>query len=361
MTLSPLSALQSLLAHQRVALIDGAVGTELERRGVSITGSKLWSAQLLITNPTIISNIHKEYYAAGADIVCTTTYQASVEGFLDAGVSRADCGALFVKAVELADAARCAFWEEHTHAAAADPSSVSTQPRHRPLVAYSCGAYGASLADGSEYSGAYADMVTEEQLMAFHKARLDPVRGHPAVDMIAFETIPCLKEVRAIVRLLDIEDYGVPAMVSLQCRDSATTARGEDVATELVPVLAGCRAVAAFGFNCVAPERVPALLTAARGALEATAVAAGAGAGDHPAPLLLCYPNSGEGWDTSLKCWTEAQATPGLLGAGLQGASGPETFATQAEGWVAAGARLVGGCCRTTPAHIAELRRRLLG
>lgn len=65
--------------------------------------------------------------------------------------------------------------------------------RHRPLVAYSCGAYGASLADGSEFSGGYCDHMTEEQLMDFHRSRLDPVKGHPAIDMLAFETIPCLK------------------------------------------------------------------------------------------------------------------------------------------------------------------------
>jgi homocysteine S-methyltransferase len=310
-------------------------------------------------------------------------------------VSGADSDALFVKAVELADAARCAFWEEHSarlaagsgpggggacsaataaahgrvgsgHAAAADDESAPsvsartqrTQQRHRPLVAYSCGAYGACMADGSEYSGAYADTMTEEQLMAFHKSRLDPVKGHPAIDVIAFETIPCLKEVRAIVRLLDTESYGVPAWVSVQCRDGTSTARGEDVAREVVPLLANCASVAALGFNCCAPERLSSLLTSAGGALAA---AAAAGACDHPHPVLLCYPNSGEGWDTSLQCWTEAPGAPGLPGAGLQGVSGPGAFAAAAEGWVSAGARLVGGCCRTTPAHTAELRRRLLG
>ena len=42
-------------------------------------------------------------------------------------------------------------------------------------------------------AGAYADSMTVEQLMRFHQTRLDPVKGHPAIDVLAFETVPCLK------------------------------------------------------------------------------------------------------------------------------------------------------------------------
>ena len=149
---------------------------------LQINDSKLWSAKLLIQDPETLRQIHADYFRAGADVCTTATYQASVQGFLEEpGIVPADIGGLFVRAVELCDAARRAFWDEHTskyeHCADNSPPMSSQSPddmvptsapsvelhgqslfvrgRHRPLVAYSCGAYGASLADGSEFSGNY--------------------------------------------------------------------------------------------------------------------------------------------------------------------------------------------------------------
>ncbi len=148
------SALGSLLLSQRVIVLDGATGTELERRGVAINDSKLWSAKLLLTDEGrgALQDVHAAYYEAGADICTTATYQANLTGFLDEGVSPADVGPLFVQGVELCDAARRAFWARECGRREEEADSASA-PRRRPLVAYSCGAYGASLADGSEFTG----------------------------------------------------------------------------------------------------------------------------------------------------------------------------------------------------------------
>ncbi len=70
-----------------------------------------------------------------------------------------------------------------------------------------------------------------------------------------------------------------------------------------------------------------------------------------PPPLLLCYPNSGEQWEPEHRCWVPDST----------GGSSPAGFAAQARAWVRAGAAAVGGCCRTGPQHIAELRRVLNG
>lgn len=80
------SSLQSLLSSQAAVITDGALGTELERRGITISSGKLWSAQLLITDPGVLADIHADYYAAGADICATATYQASMQGFAGEGV-----------------------------------------------------------------------------------------------------------------------------------------------------------------------------------------------------------------------------------------------------------------------------------
>jgi homocysteine S-methyltransferase len=60
---------------------------------------------------------------------------------------------------------------------------------------------------------------------------------------------------------------------------------------------------------------------------------------------LLCYPNSGERWDAGARCWVEG--------------TGVTDFAEPARRWYAAGARLIGGCCRTTPADIATIAHSL--
>lgn len=283
-----------------------------------------------------------------------------MSGFEAEGASAADAAQLFVKAIELCDAARNQFWEEHIQGAAGDGEDAagestgqckggqswqgSSARRQRPLVAYSCGAYGASLADGSEFTGSYADSMTVEQLMAFHLSRLQPVKGHPAIDLLAFETVPCLKEAEAIVRLLDTERFGVPAWISFSCRDGSSTNHGESFTGQCAALAARCPAVVALGVNCTAPKHVPALLHGASQTLDAEAHAHGG-----RRPVLLCYPNSGEGWDVEGRCWVP-----------LPGLSEPEGFAAQARDWVQAGARIVGGCCRTTPAHITQLRKVLL-
>ena len=71
--------LDDLLARQRVVLLDGGLATELERRGADLD-DPLWSARLLLDAPDLIRQVHVDYYAAGADIATTASYQASFEG-----------------------------------------------------------------------------------------------------------------------------------------------------------------------------------------------------------------------------------------------------------------------------------------
>lgn len=239
-----------------------------------------------------------------------------------------------------------------------------------PLVAFSCGSYGAYLADGSEFRGDYADSVSTEQLMDFHRARLEPVRGRSEIDLLAFETVPCLKEAVAIVRLLREERYGKPAWVSFSCKDEVHTCHGESLAEECVPVLleAGREMVFAMGVNCTAPRHVGKLLEGARAALNVRQGLHGAGGeqgeegtgregrqgeqGQEAGLLLLTYPNSGEEWDGKHKCWRRD----------ADDVAAPERYAQAAAGWVRqGGAALVGGCCRTGPEHVRQLRRALCG
>ena len=90
------------------------------------------------------------------------------------------------------------------------------------------------------------------------------------MDLLAFETVPCAAEVRAISRLLRTEGAcgGLPAWVSCSCRDQATVSGGQSLAGECLPAALDARAVAAFGVNCTAPRFVAPLLRVRIKAIE---------------------------------------------------------------------------------------------
>ena len=196
-------------------------------------------------------------------------------------------------------------------------------------MAASVGPYGATLADGSEYTGAYAGMAGGRAAPRFHAPRLEVLAG-TGPDVLACETIPCLAEAEAV--LAEVAGLGVPAWLSLTTvpgPDGAPLTRRGEPAAEAFAMAAQVPAVVAVGVNCLHPAHVPA---AVRCAVEATGAAV----------PVLAYPNSGESWDAAARRWTGA-------------ARGSDAAGFDVEAWTAAGARLVGGCCRVGPDGIAEM------
>lgn len=171
------------------------------------------------------------------------------------------------------------------------------------LVAASVGPYGAYLADGSEYRGQYG--LTGAELAAFHRERL-----------------AILMEAEALADCLAPYPPGC-AWLSFSCGDGRHTCGGDD-AGDCAAFLDGVPQIAAVGVNCTAPAHVALLLARMHRCTEKP---------------LIAYPNSGEVYDTARRCWTGA----------------PVDFTALLPQWLAAGARLVGGCCRTTPETIRRL------
>jgi homocysteine S-methyltransferase len=298
----------TILAHYPVIVVDGALATELERRGCDLH-DPLWSAKVLIESPELIRQLHLDYFRAGADCAITASYQATIEGFTRRGLSEADAIELIQLSVRLAVEVRDEFWR--------DPANRANRPR--PFVAASVGPYGAFLADGSEYRGDYG--LTEQELMDFHRPRLAAlVAAGP--DMLACETIPSLVEAQALARLL-AEFPEMTAWICFSCRDGVHISHGERLA-DCVAWLEGYPQITAVGVNCTAPRHLPDLIRAARAATS---------------KAIVVYPNSGERYQASDNSWHgEAEA-----------------FGVEAHHWYSCGARLIGGCCRTTPSDIAEL------
>ena len=189
-----------ILKGRGFLVLDGGLASEIERRGVAIAGDPLWSARLLLDNPSLLEDIHLAYAQAGADILTTATYQASLPGLTAAGLSAIESRAVLAKAVHLAQRVG-ARWAQ----------SCGVKP---PLVAASIGPYGAYLADGSEYTGAYTqDKAT---LRAFHEKRIE-VLSESGADILACESIPSLAEGEVLLDLLAayLAAYPTPAVLAL--------------------------------------------------------------------------------------------------------------------------------------------------
>jgi homocysteine S-methyltransferase len=305
-----MNPIDEILAYHDVMILDGALATELERRGRDLR-DPLWSAKVLIEAPALIKQVHADYFAAGADCAITATYQATFEGFARRGLSETRSVELMRLAVRLAVEARDEFRASTAHRAG----------RPRPVVAASIGSFGAYLADGSEYIGDYG--LSEDELMAFHRPRMAVIAASGA-DILACETIPCMVEARALARLL-AEFPAASAWLSFSARDGGRTCHGEGLA-ECAAWLDHFEQIAAVGVNCTAPKYIPDAIGAMRSTTKK--------------PILV-YPNSGETYRADDNQW--------------MGAAEIQSFAEQARTGHERGARIIGGCCRTTPAEIVAI------
>ena len=291
-------------------VLDGGLATELEKAGFDL-GHPLWSARLLATAPEAIARVHRAYLEAGSDCITAASYQATVAGFERYGFSRDDALALLRRSVTLALEVRDRFWADERNRAG----------RAWPLVAASVGPYGAFLANGAEYTGDYD--LDEAGLREFHRERLALLSASGA-DLLACETIPSAAEARALGALL-AATQGVPAWVSFSCRDAARLRDGTPL-EECVRLLDPLPRVVAIGVNCTPPEHVEDLLRIAARATRKP---------------LVAYPNSGEVFDPARKTW--------------HGYATRERWGELGLRWHAAGARLIGGCCRTGLDEIRSL------
>jgi len=291
-------------AAPELLVLDGGLSTALEERGADLSGS-LWTARLLGEEPERIAAAHRAFYLAGARVATTASYQSSIEGLVAAGYDAATARGLITRSVTLAREAREQLAETHSGL----------------LVAASVGPYGAFLADGSEYTGRYG--VGAARLRDFHGPRLE-LLAEAGPDLLAVETIPDLEEAEVLVDLL--AEVDLPAWVTYTVR-GATTAAGQPLA-DAFAVLADRPGVVATGVNCSDQSDVA-------GAVRAAVAATGLPA--------VAYPNRGGSWDAEAKQWSYGDALDLDL----------------VEGWVAAGAQWIGGCCGTGPCDIARLASRL--
>ncbi|KAG1940941.1 Homocysteine S-methyltransferase family protein [Pimephales promelas] len=226
-------------------------------------GDPLWSARLLHTNPQAIKDAHYRFLQSGSDVITTATYQATIEGFVKyLGLRPEEAQQMMMSGVQLAK------------------ETVREFMSHSPKSG-SVGPYGAFLHDGSEYTGAYEDKMTLEELKDWHRPQIQCLVKAGA-DLVAMETIPGLKEAEALVEVLK-EFPEIKAWLSFSCKDIHNISSGRSF-SEAVQVACRSTQLLAVGVNCCPASLVKPLLESAKSHKKADL-------------SWVVYPNSGEKWD----------------------------------------------------------------
>lgn len=274
----------------------------------SIEGDPLWISRLIVTNPDALKKTQIDILKAGVDFLLTMTYQSSIDGYMKQfGLSEEKSYEYMKGNVQETLNA----WTEYV--------KVDSTTK-KPSICGSIGSYGAYLHDGSEYTGAFSDNVTKQQLKEFHRPRFDAlIEG--GSDFIAFETIPCKKEAEVLIELLS-EHPEKQGWISFSCRDDGQSIssgeRFKDVAKycyDLNP-----KQLIAVGVNCLQPVIVESLI---KGMNDQRT--------ENPIPLIV-YPNSGEMYTQEIGYIGKELCTP---------------IETYVKTWLDLGVKIIGCCCRT--------------
>ena len=288
-------------------LLDGGLSNELEKHGHDLNHN-LWSARILEKEPEAIVEAHLSYLRSGAQCITTSSYQATIQGFMAIGFDRAKAEKYILKSIQLAEEA-------------IERLMKTGFKGSKPLIAASIGPYGAYLADGSEYTGNYG--VSDEELREFHVSRIRLLDSSNA-DFFACETIPSYQEAKVLAEILTKTKKS--AWISFSCKDELHINDGTPI-VECATLLADHPNVFAVGVNCTAPKYVS-------GLIKALKTSSGS-------KKIVVYPNSGEAYNADSKTWL--------------GMSDHNSFALMAKEWAVLGADMIGGCCRIGPEHIKSI------
>ncbi|KAL0348882.1 UNVERIFIED_CONTAM: Homocysteine S-methyltransferase 2 [Sesamum angustifolium] len=288
--------------------------------------------------------VHLDYLEAGANIIISASYQATLQGFEAKGLSRKEGEALLEKSVKIACEARHIYYDRATKGSWDISGDVLTRKEHPVLVAASVGSYGAYLADGSEYSGIYGDNIGLETLKDFHRRRVQ-VLVESGADLIAFETIPNKLEAMAYAELLEEEAVNIPAWFSFSSKDGINVVSG-DLIQDCALIADSCEQVIAVGVNCTPKIHSWADPINPNGRnlqwflpfVRCLVYCFGSKfTASTPAILqvttkpILVYPNSGETYDASRKEWVPSTGVTDV------------DFVSYVGKWREAGASLIGG------------------
>ncbi|MCD8849674.1 homocysteine S-methyltransferase [Staphylococcus arlettae] len=297
--------LKDKLLLKRPLILDGGLATTLESYGCNLNTS-LWSSEILKNDPAKIQQAHADFTQAGADILLTSTYQASYATFSAIGLSDAAIDALIADAVY----------------------QVKQATTEQQVIVGSLGPYGAYLSDGSEYTGTYN--ISRSDYVDFHRQRIDSLIAQDVHDFV-FETIPSFAEIQAIVTaIIPLYNQKQTFWLSVTVDDAGNLSDGtafetlRDYLQDYDPILP------IFGINCSTVTGIN--NTIARGLLSL------------PQTIAL-YPNGGAHYDAESKTWSSDSNEQAILDC--------------VTSWAQQNVAIIGGCCQTTPQTIERIVAKL--
>jgi len=291
------------LRNGQIVLLDGATGTELERRGVPMH-SKAWSAEALLSHPQAVRAIHEDYIRAGADVITVNTFSAARHMLIGAALTR-EFTRMNRDAVQLAIQAReNAGKRPVAIAGSIAPTTFCMDPGkcYPPL---------------SEALSWY-----EEQ------AQLQVEAG---VDLLIIEMIEDLEQGQLAIKAA--RSTGLPVWLGFSCQRNDS---GRIMLWEKENSLAdGIKAIAPLGGDAAFIMH-----TDVTDATEAFSILK-----EHWPKTLGIYAHSGL---FVMPNWQ------------FNDVISPADYADKMGEWIQMGARIIGGCCGIGPDHIRELHRRFI-
>ena len=291
---------QRRLEQDRIVLIDGGTGTELERRGVA-ADEATWSGVGMYTHDQVVRKIHEDYIRAGAEVIITNTFGTSRQ-MLEGADLGDRVNAINRRAVEVAKQAR----DNVADSPVAIAGSISAMAAH----------FDRSL---------YAD--TDAELEVYRE--LADILADAGVDLIALEMME--EPVHSPLAVQAAMETGLPVWLGVSCRLHPES--GEVVAFDHPKVALGRLLDKLL-------EETPAVVNLMHSEIDAIPEAMSLVEERWSGPIGV-YPESGYFTKPN---WNFVDIIS------------PEDLVAEARGWVAAGARILGGCCGTNPDHIRAFR-----
>jgi S-methylmethionine-dependent homocysteine/selenocysteine methylase len=299
--MTDITYLKDKLGQKQTILLDGATGTELEKRGVPMN-SKAWSAEAILTHPEIVKSVHEDYIRAGVDIITVNSFSTARHMLLPAGLT-GQFRKLNLEAVKLAIQAR--------DRAATTPVAIAGSIAPTTFCSDATKCY-------PPLDEAFSWYVEQAELLA-----------ESGVDILIIEMIEDIEQGSLAVQAAC--DTGLPVWLGFSCKRSKTGEillwEREHTLEEGVKIISRIGGSAAFIMHTEVSDTAEAL-----------------------AVLKTCWQNTLGVYAHSGRFVMPSWQFNNIIS--------PNEYALEVEEWLTMGARIIGGCCGIGPTHIRELKKR---
>ena len=288
----------------KIKLLDGSLSFPMEQQGYDLKNN-LWTGSALINDPEVIKNIHKGYISSGADYVSTSTYQISFDRLKNMGYQSLEIKNIFQRSVDLVKEA-----------------ILESKSERKIEIIGSFGPYASFEPKASEYIGQYDS--TDEEILKFHLNNINMIE-ETDLDIILYETIPCLREIKILSEALSHSKKEI--WISVTCNEDIEFRDGSSF-KEGCEIISGIKKITTMGVNCFSPLLVEKALKKLK---------------KYSTKKTLVYPNSGEIYNPKDKYW-----------------SGKNEFNDEMiKNWLSLSPDIIGGCCRVGYDSIKKMREEI--